>query len=933
LVRIFKRVLRGDKTALQRVDQVTIKAFELKAPKYSRRDARALQGQVLSGQICSLFSQEEREAIWDELRSIDYLIPSLFTFFEDLKYLRACADCLKRLVKVSRRDTVRTALERKFPYMEEAGDHYVVEVAESTFVDRSGRAVDRFDLGYRHLWAFAMREYREMPTDAKKKSKDLLAKAGVQRADEEVLSRAANLANRVGFVSDEIQALMQRSSDREIALNALLKARKPDHYQYDQTVLEANVAQIVRLFATATPLPSEYSSPALVCDNPVAAGNRCGFPDEDAQQQDSKYLFIPHLHAESEEEGEQITSFFVRRSIYLAFFGKSADLGIDSGPDLSPSPQHRAQRTGPSASQGLDMDGIERSMRQRLEREELDRAETERRERQEQERREHERHQERLDQERLEQERLEQERLDQERLEQERLEQERLEQERLEQERLEQERLDQERLEQERLEQERLELRRIEETLEREDLQERLAQALQTQQNLEQEKKRHQQHEKQEQERQEEERRRQETREQGRREQEALVQGRTLKDSERARKRHTQIDMESVVAGVTGNQRGLSAAGLQSGRELVVADPSSNTVRNLEERLEQERLEQERRERLEQGRLERERLEQERLERERLEQERLEQERLEQEKLEQERLEQERLEQERLEQERLEQERLERERLEQEKLEQERLEQERLEQERLEQERLEQERLEQERLERLEQERLGRLEQERLGREKLQEGFAQKLQEQEKLDQEKQGQKKREQEQKRREQEQEKRELDKRKGERQRRERREQGRWEQEKTIESERGLAAESTEPRPRRRQVRLYSPSLISASSLLQDPTPLAQTPDSVWITFKVRERGVWRTAQSLHVYSSDPSEVGRIAVKYMRKREQIRVYDTDLNILTPQMCFQAAIANGSNMLLLIPEKEIDINEELEASVSQLLSESDSQMEAGIE
>ena len=48
---------------------------------------------------------------------------------------------------------------------------------------------------------------------------------------------------------------------------------------------------------------------------------------------------------------------------------------------------------------------------------------------------------------------------------------------------------------------------------------------------------------------------------------------------------------------------------------------------------------------------------------------------------------------------------------------------------------------------------------------------------------------------------------------------------------------------------------------------------------------------------------------------------------------MCFQAAIANGSNILLLIPEKEIDINKELEASVSQLLSESDSQIEAGIE
>jgi hypothetical protein len=71
----------------------------------------------------------------------------------------------------------------------------------------------------------------------------------------------------------------------------------------------------------------------------------------------------------------------------------------------------------------------------------------------------------------------------------------------------------------------------------------------------------------------------------------------------------------------------------------------------------------------------------------------------------------------------------------------------------------------------------------------------------------------------------------------------------------------------------------------------------------------------------------------VKYIRKKEQIRVYNTDLNILTPQMCFQAAIANGSNILLLIPEREININEELEASVSQLLSKSDSQIEAGIE
>jgi hypothetical protein len=104
-------------------------------------------------------------------------------------------------------------------------------------------------------------------------------------------------------------------------------------------------------------------------------------------------------------------------------------------------------------------------------------------------------------------------------------------------------------------------------------------------------------------------------------------------------------------------------------------------------------------------------------------------------------------------------------------------------------------------------------------------------------------------------------------------------------------------------------------------------------VWITFKARERGAWKTVQELLVHSSDPSEIERIALKYMRKKEQMRVYDTDLNSLTPQMCFRAALAHQSHILLLIAERDIVINEELGASVSQLLSESGLQSEAEIE
>ncbi|KAH7308867.1 hypothetical protein BKA65DRAFT_414915, partial [Rhexocercosporidium sp. MPI-PUGE-AT-0058] len=194
------------------------------------------------------------------------------------------------------------------------------------------------------VWLFAMRHYKEMPSESKKSTKVLLAKARVQKADEEVSSRAVHLADRVGFASDELEALKQRSPDREIARNALLKARKPDLYQYDEAALEAHVAQIARLFTTATLIPWEYSAPALVSDDPKAAGKRCGFPDEDAQQQDRKHFFILYPHAESEEQGKEITSFFVRRSVYLAFFGNSADLGLDNGFGFSSPHQARMRR-------------------------------------------------------------------------------------------------------------------------------------------------------------------------------------------------------------------------------------------------------------------------------------------------------------------------------------------------------------------------------------------------------------------------------------------------------------------------------------------------------------------------------------------------------------------------------------------------------------
>ncbi|OAF55407.1 hypothetical protein VC83_08335 [Pseudogymnoascus destructans] len=53
---VWSRLLHHNKEAMLIVDQATVKAVELMAPKSSKRDAQALHGQLLSGQIFSGFS-------------------------------------------------------------------------------------------------------------------------------------------------------------------------------------------------------------------------------------------------------------------------------------------------------------------------------------------------------------------------------------------------------------------------------------------------------------------------------------------------------------------------------------------------------------------------------------------------------------------------------------------------------------------------------------------------------------------------------------------------------------------------------------------------------------------------------------------------------------------------------------------------------------
>jgi hypothetical protein len=672
---------------MQKVDRATVKALELTAPGACRADFQALYGKVRSGQILGAFSERDREDIWSRVLSatVDRLVPSLFSFFEDLNYLKNVADGVKRLFPLSPDGTVSSVMEDAYSDANHRADQCVIQESESSCVARPGSLADRVDLGRRQIWMFAMRDYPQMPAVPKRKK--LLTKSITGKADEIVLCEFATLAYRLGYKSEPINSLILRSADREIARSALLKARKPDRYKYNEAMFEDYVGQIAMLFSEARPITVGQASAAVEIDCSDGPPKRSGIPYALDHERDRLSLFLDKLHNTGEEQCDEMSSFFIRRSVYFAFFGKPSrptprspeevslldtPISVPLGDDQVREEQEQLVRQ--------EQERLAREEQERLAREEQARLAQEEQERQERLAREEQEKLAREEQERLaraEQERLAREQESLAREEQERLARE--EQERLARE--EQDRLARE--EQERLVREQQErLASEQERLAREE-QERLARV-------------------------EQERLAREEQERLVREEQERQERAALEEQERlARGEQERLEREEQERLAREEQERL-AREEQERQEQAAREEQERVIREEQEQLasEQERLAREEQERLakeEQERLARK--EQERLAKEQEQLAREEQERLARE--EQERLARE--EQARLARE--EQERLARE--EQDRLARE--EQERLankEQERLAKE--EQDRAEQERLAREEQERVTREEQERL---------------------------------------------------------------------------------------------------------------------------------------------------------------------------------------------------------------------------
>ncbi|KAJ5900292.1 uncharacterized protein N7473_004362 [Penicillium subrubescens] len=156
-----------------------------------------------------------------------------------------------------------------------------------------------------------MRHYESMPPPT--------------RNDEELLTKSNR--GELDERSKEIKELLQRSPDRLIARNALLRARKPDHFHYAPEQFETLVDRVADCFSAA--VEHRRTTSEFLADNKVSTRARSGFPQNKAHAQDAPHLFLDRVHADT--PFPPLTTFFVRCRIYFAYFGKRPSPKSTSG--------------------------------------------------------------------------------------------------------------------------------------------------------------------------------------------------------------------------------------------------------------------------------------------------------------------------------------------------------------------------------------------------------------------------------------------------------------------------------------------------------------------------------------------------------------------------------------------------------------------------
>lgn len=185
--------------------------------------------------------KQQRLDIFHRLSVIPYLIPSLYTFIENTKYIEPPAKIMKKLLPPRFKGSFCQAFRRLH-----TGQTQIMEQrSETAFSSLSLSAEECFQVAYQQLWLLAMRRFPEMTGTQPRKDAGKPMEA-ITGGAEEWWHRFGELAVKAGFDSAQIRHICTQNPEERMIRDFLHQARPSDVYQFDETVFNSEVQRISR---------------------------------------------------------------------------------------------------------------------------------------------------------------------------------------------------------------------------------------------------------------------------------------------------------------------------------------------------------------------------------------------------------------------------------------------------------------------------------------------------------------------------------------------------------------------------------------------------------------------------------------------------------------------------------------------------------------
>lgn len=291
------------------VDEKTVACLETMVPGTSKADGDKITGAMTGKSIFrNITSDEHRNRILQNIHQLPGMIPSLFTFFESLKYLEPCAKIMRVLCDPKPKVCVKEALQRVYHRPE----RLTVEYAENDFREHTTALESTFAIGYQQLWLFALRNFPQMSSATTLMESDQgRPKATAQNP---LLWKAfGQLAARVGFRSEQI--------DRLVAANAVEELAKQLASSFGAQVDVRFVEEIASVLRRKTIVHEDAAELSLASVRTLPLNFRCGLPFTNHHQLDRAHLFLPKLQPGPIEQIENVSTFYFKREMFNHFLG------------------------------------------------------------------------------------------------------------------------------------------------------------------------------------------------------------------------------------------------------------------------------------------------------------------------------------------------------------------------------------------------------------------------------------------------------------------------------------------------------------------------------------------------------------------------------------------------------------------------------------